>query len=164
MYQHVSLSRLTEDLHGQPLLVGGRLQRHVLGNTLWSGSHALQLVGEPFDWLPPHGARLEVWGVLLSSRPPSLLVHGARPLGSGAPIPAASLPSVGFLHLRARVTRHASELIACTAQHHAYLLRWPDGQEGVYDLEGQVSGLSPPWLEVLSARPVVPAPVPRSSP
>lgn len=157
MYQHVRLSQLELQPPGALLLVGGRMNRHVSGNFLQTRSARVHMIGEPLDWLPEHLLRIEVWGSLLAHSPPCLLVHGARPLGMGTRIPPVPVPYCGPIQLQAQVTRHHHQLLASSAWHHHYLLRWTEGKPGLYLLEGSVSGLSPPWLQVTAATPLHPS-------
>ncbi|WP_412030504.1 hypothetical protein [Deinococcus yunweiensis] len=157
MYQHVRFRILDQLSPGTRLLLGGHVYRHARHSVLIAAPHIVRIVGDPPDWLPQHGQRLEVWGELLSAAPPTLLLHGARPLGTAWPIAAPSRPRTGPFERVMQVTEHGEELLGTTADRCTYQLGWPGGRAGVYVIQGHLSGLSPPRLSVQAATRIWPA-------
>lgn len=151
MYRHTSIQALSTLADGTLVLVGGRFQRRVLGCTLLDANHSVPLIAQPFSWAPGDGQAVELWGQVLAGPQPRILVHDARPLGTTQPIQPLTMPQVGTRHLVLRVVRYASQYLGVSASHQQYLLLWPGAREGLHVISGNVSGLSPPYLEVTSA-------------
>jgi hypothetical protein len=155
VYRHTSIQTLSTLADGALVLVGGRFQRRVLGCTLSDANHSVPLIAQPFSWAPGDGQMVELWGQVLAGPQPRILVHDARPLGTTRSIQPLTVPQVGTRHLVLRVVRYASQHMGVTASHQHYLLLWPDAREGLHVISGNVSGLSPPYLEVISAVPIL---------
>ena len=151
MYRHTSIQALSTLADGTLVLVAGRFQRRVLGCTLLDANHSVPLIAQPFSWAPDDGQVVELWGQVLAGPQPRILVHDARPLGTTRPIQPLTIPQVGTRHLVLRVARYGSQYLGVSAAHQQYLLLWPGAAEGLHVISGNVSGLSPPSLEVFSA-------------
>jgi hypothetical protein len=162
-YAHVRVGALPLCADGSLILTTGRYHRTLTGATLTDREHQLELIGEPFDWFPPHDSPLDVWGQLWSRTPPRLLIHNARMLGDTArfPLPSALRRAGATLRLFARITALSGQAVAVTADHHSYLLQHWSGPDGYYRLTGTVVSLNPPQLDVLvSQASAPPIPVP----
>lgn len=157
-YPSVSLQHLPALADGVTVMLIGRYSRHPGGTYLTQGGARVQLVGEPFTWLPPQHAPVEVWGELLQGIRPRLLLHDARPRGAPAPVPAVSPPGQCGepLTLMARVTNVGTEQLATTADRHSYVLVGEELDERPYCLKGLVLTLDPPTLRLEWAIPVTP--------
>lgn len=155
-YTRVSLIHISEIGDGEHVLIMGRYERHLHGATLSQRGKTLDLIGEPYDWLPPQEAAIEVWGVLLQGPQPRLMVHNARRVGDTerAPQQPKDVCLGDTVTLHARVTQYGEQQVCCTAERHTFLL--PDAalDERLYLITGQVQALCPPILRLISAVPI----------
>lgn len=159
-YTQISVRNVRTCRDGALVFTTGRFRRFLTGSELIDREHTLELVGEPFDFLPPHDTALEVWGQLWLGSRPRLLVHDARHLGDTRPGPQVSRrPEPGeSAQLLARVASIGGGAIATTPQHHTYLLTGEVGPPGLYHLAGHVLSLTPPVFKVATCTPVPEAP------
>jgi hypothetical protein len=156
-YRHIGFQPPISAAHdGQGVLLLGRYVRHRLGATLTDRNAQIELIGEPFDWAPPHGAALEVWGQLWLGQSPRLLVHNARRLGdlTRQPSVTPTKPVGTTFHMIARVVTLARSQLALTEDHHTYLLGGTPLDAGLYALTGQITSLHPPMFLPATSQPL----------
>ncbi|GAA0514225.1 hypothetical protein [Deinococcus depolymerans] len=149
-YRTLPLHELPGVPDGTLVLVTGIYSRSVTGATLHDAGSHLELSGEPFDWSPRHGTRLDVWGQLWNGPAPRLIVHNARLPGDPRRQPRTSptAPLGTSLSVTARIQRVGADLLAVTPDRHTYLLRAPELREGYVHLTGTLVHETPPILHV----------------
>lgn len=152
-YARISLINISDVPDGESVIVMGRYERHLHGATLSQRGKTIDLVGEPFDWIPGQDAAIEVWGVVWQGIQPRLVVHNARQVGDTSRMPEQPREvCVGdTVTLTARVTNYADQQVCCTADRQSYVLIGDELEERLYLVSGQVLGLRPPTLRLISA-------------
>lgn len=151
-YLRINLNTLHAHPDNTLIHVLGRYHRYLHSTELCDQHHELQLIGEPFDWIPEHNSPLEIWGELWHGTRPRLFVHDARLPGDTTRTPklTPNKPVGATLHLHARVIHISGQAVALTADHHTYLLNLSDIQGGLYYISGEVASLLPPRLRIQS--------------
>ncbi|WP_147363933.1 hypothetical protein [Deinococcus cavernae] len=155
-YSRVSLINISDVPDGEHVIVMGRYERHLNGATLSQRGKTLDLLGEPFDWIPPDQCAVEMWGVILQGAQPRLVVHNARQVGDTSRTPEQPREvCVGdTVTLTARVTNYADQQVCCTAERQSYVLLGEELDERLYLVSGRVMALRPPTLRLISALPI----------
>lgn len=155
-YSRISLISISDVSDGEHVIVMGRYERHLNGATLSQRGKSLDLLGEPFDWIPPDQCAVEVWGVILQGAQPRLIVHNARQVGDTSRTPEQPREvCVGdTVTLNARVTNYGNQQVCCTAERQSYVLLGEELGERFYLVSGQVMALRPPTLRLISALPI----------
>lgn len=155
-YSRVSLINISDVPDSEHVIVMGRYERHLNGATLSQRGKTLDLLGEPFDWIPPDQCAVEVWGVILQGAHPRLIVHNARQVGDTSRTPEQPREvCVGdTVTLNARVTNYGNQQVCCTAERQSYVLIGEELGERLYLVSGQVMALRPPTLRLISAVPI----------
>lgn len=160
-YTRVSILDIPNIPDGEPILVMGRYDRYLGGATLTQRGLSLDLVGDPYDWLPEQDTAIEVWGVLWQGQRPRLMVHDARPLGDTGRQPQSTPdPCVGdTVTLTARVMQLGDRQVCLTVDRQSYVLLGEELDERLYLISGEVLALRPPTLRLAGAVPITtPAP------
>ena len=123
-YARISLINISDVPDGEHVIVMGRYERHLNGATLSQRGKTLDLVGEPFDWIPPQDAAVEVWGVLWQGPQPRLVVHNARQVGdtTRAPEQPKEVCVGDTVTLTARVTNYADQQVTTEFQNKLIML------------------------------------------
>lgn len=152
-YARVSLINISDVSDGESVILMGRYERHLHGATLSQRGKTIDLVGEPFDWIPGQDAAIEVWGVVWQGIQPRLVVHNARQVGdtSRAPEQPREICVGDTVTCNARITHYGNQQICCTAERQSYVVLGSELDECLYLLSGQVQALRPPTLRLISA-------------
>lgn len=156
-YLRLTVQQLSSLSDGEPIVLTGRYFRHAANDHLEQGDGRVILIGLPFSWMPPQGARIEIWGRLIRGQRLYLQVHDARPHGSSKDVPELlSPPATGQeLVLTVRVIDIGNTQLALTADGRFYVLVGDELDGRTYCLHGRLLTLAPPTVEVIQAVPVM---------
>lgn len=162
-YFRLPLQQLPSLSHGEFVLLTGQYFRHAIGDHLEQGDKRLELIGLPFNWAPPQGALVDIWGQLIQGQRLSLRVHNARPHTASGDVPEIlPLPSAGQEQvLTVRVIDVGDCQFALTADGRSYALTGDELDRRMYCLHGHLLTHNPPTMAIIQAIPVL-VPTPES--
>lgn len=163
-YVKIPASQLTRLRDAELVHLEGVYSRHLGGAVLTQGDCRLNLIGEPFTYVPTQGAHVAVWGLLLQGPVKRLHIHDAAPVGTKHEVKpmTSEIGRVGdSIALSVRSEHIGDDQIVTTADRHSYFAIGEELAQRHYMVVGRIVTLTPPTLLVEQAVPVALSPVPQ---